>query len=296
MKKFLTLNTHSLVEPEYGKKLELCVKQISEEIPDVIAMQEVSQTADAEILPERALRTIDGRDGYFRPAGSDWEIRANNHAANVAKMLGELGHIYFWTWIPIKLGYGKYDEGIAIFSREPILQVDVCRISKADDYNFWKTRKVIGIQTGADGDWFYSVHMGWWDDEEEPFTDQWKTLKQHVSVRQTENNRIWLMGDFNSPSQVRGQGYDLILSDGWKDSYMMAEQKDSGITVEKIIDGWENRLSDESPKDSANRLRMDHIFCSREVPVVTSEVLFNGRRGPIVSDHYGVMITLEKET
>ena len=44
MKKLLTLNTHSLVEPEYGKKLELCVKQISEEIPDVIAMQELVGT------------------------------------------------------------------------------------------------------------------------------------------------------------------------------------------------------------------------------------------------------------
>ena len=35
-----------------------------------------------------------------------------------SKLLGVFakGICYYWTWLPVKLGYGKYDEGMAIFS------------------------------------------------------------------------------------------------------------------------------------------------------------------------------------
>ncbi|MFR6514258.1 MAG: hypothetical protein ACLUP8_09480 [Ruminococcus sp.] len=46
------------------------------------------------------------------------------------------------------------------------------------------------------------------------------------------------MGDFNSLDNVKGEGYDLICNSGWKDTYVLAEEKDDGITVEEEIDGW----------------------------------------------------------
>ena len=42
--KLITLNTHSLEEPEYERKLELLAQVIIKEQPDVIALQEVNQT------------------------------------------------------------------------------------------------------------------------------------------------------------------------------------------------------------------------------------------------------------
>lgn len=41
---------------------------------------------------------------------------------------------------------------------------------------------------------------------------------------------------------------------------------------------------------------MDHIWCSKNLPVKSSKVLFNGVNGPVVSDHFGVLVeTMEKE-
>ena len=79
-------------------------------------------------------------------------------------------------------------------------------------------------------DWFYTVHMGWWEDEEEPFSDQWERLHEHLAEKFTKE-KIWLMGDFNAPDTVSGQSYACILASGWMDTYQMAQEKDSGITV-----------------------------------------------------------------
>lgn len=48
--KLLTLNTHSLIEPEYEAKREIFVEFIAKEQPDVFALQEVNQTASAPLL------------------------------------------------------------------------------------------------------------------------------------------------------------------------------------------------------------------------------------------------------
>ena len=108
------------------------------------------------------------------------------------------------------------------------------------------------------------------------------------------------MGDFNSLDSIAGQGYDLIRKSGWKDTYLLADKKDRGITVGKVIDGWRERLSgepsegrtEESVVDQAG-MRMDYIWCSHCVPVASSCVICNGEKYPIVSDHYGVMIEVQ---
>ena len=43
--KLLTLNTHSLIEPDYEAKREFFVNFIAAEQPEVFALQEVNQTA-----------------------------------------------------------------------------------------------------------------------------------------------------------------------------------------------------------------------------------------------------------
>lgn len=274
--KLMTLNTHSLVEEHYSEKLETFVQAVSEEQPDIIALQEVNQT-----ITEMPVKIAQG----YIPCAEAITIRQDNHIYHATEMLKSRGICYFWTWLPLKKGYDKYDEGIALMSRSPILETKIVQTSAINDYNNWKTRKILGIRTeAAPEEWFFSVHYGWWDDPDEPFQGQWQRTKDAL----TDHSRMWLMGDFNSPAEVRGEGYDMIRQDGWHDCYLLAKEKDCGITIGKVIDGWKDKTT------STDGMRIDQIWCSEKRRIISSEVIFNGTNRSIVSDHYGVIVNYER--
>lgn len=251
----------------------LCVEK-----PDIVALQEVNQSCSAEVVPTRELV------GYC-PCGEQVIIRQDNHVWQVIKSLREKGIAYEWTWLPLKKGYDKYDEGIALMSLQPIEKTDVLLVSNVDDYENWKTRKILGISTKEyPNEWFYSVHYGWWDDEEEPFGEQWKKTDSHMA----KENTVWLLGDFNNPAQIRNEGYDWIKDSSWWDSFVSAEKKDTGITVGTVIDGWREKMKDTSG------MRIDQIWCNQKTEVKCSKVIFDGKEYPVVSDHYGVLIEVKR--
>ena len=281
--KILTLNTHSLQEENYQQKLEWFVEGILKEMPDIIAMQEVNQTADEELMDLEML------EGQY-PIPGCMKIRRDNHAAQVAYRLRQAGMECYWAWLPIKLGYGKYDEGVAILSLgRKIRCVDKFPISKVNDYRNWRTRAVLGVQVEGLDDWFYTVHMGWWDDDSERFLDQWNMLSSCIATKRCYGT-IWLLGDFNAPDRVLGQSYEHIVACGWVDTYQIAQYKDSGITVPGIIDGWREKMIDKNVEG----MRLDYIWCSRRKEVFSSRVVFNGMKEPVVSDHFGVMIQVKE--
>lgn len=278
--KLLTLNTHSLQEEDYSRKLEQFVAVIAEEQPDILALQEVNQTMDAPF----ASREL--RDG-LTPCPESLPIRMDNHAAQAALRLRKLGFPCSFTWISGKIGYDRYDEGLAFLClNRRIRAVDSFYISGCKDYHNWKTRRVLGIQTEGCKDWFYTVHMGWWQDEEEPFSAQWDRLSSALLPKK-EGTRVWLMGDFNSPAKVRGQGYDLVRESGWQDTYESAVEKDLGMTVEGCIDGWRPYFE---PGENPKGMRIDYIWCSQSTSVTRSRILFDGTKEPRISDHFGVLI------
>lgn len=278
--KLLTLNTHSLQEENYPQKLEQFVEIICQEKPDIIALQEVNQSINAPIAEQKLLK------GYVYSDNNRISIRQDNHAAQVAFRLHECGINCSWTWISAKIGYDIYDEGIAIFCLNgEITATESFFISDCQNYHYWKTRKVLGVQISNCEHWFYTVHMGWWKDEEEPFLAQWKRFQNEL--KKHHNTTIWIMGDFNSPAETKEQGYDTIKNAGWYDTYYIAEQKDNGITVEGSIDGWKDNKHNEQ---NLKGMRMDHIWCNQSVPIKYSHVMFNGTKQPKISDHFGVCI------
>ncbi len=270
----LTLNTHSLIEQNYEEKLVYFVNAIVKYEPDIIALQEVNQTADESSLSDKFLT------GYTQ-CQSAIPLKKDNHAYRVVKLLLEKNINYYWTWLPIKNGYDKYDEGLAILSKKEILETDTVLVSCINDYNNWKTRKILGIYSGDE--WFYSVHLGWWDDKSDPFSDQWSRLSKHL----TGKENVWLMGDFNNCAEIRNEGYDLIKNSGWQDTFEISREKDDGITVGTVIDGWKDKITD------TNGMRIDFIWTNSENRIERTNVIFNGKNEPVISDHYGVMITVK---
>ena len=69
---------------------------------------------------------------------------------------------------------------------------------------------------------------------------------------------------------------------------MLAREKDNGITVERVIDGWKDKIN------GTDGMRIDQIWCNKRTEVALSKVVFNGVNNPVVSDHYGVIIEYER--
>lgn len=302
----LNLNSHTRTYQREALEKKICIlaEYIQKYQLDLIALQECGQTSAAQCW-EKPL------SGSFHSCDSGIVIKEDNAAAILAKRLAQTGIKYYWTWGGVKQGYGKYDEGLAVFSQYPIRETDFFTVSRQAAFDNWKTRKVLGISVQINGQryWFYNAHLGWWHDVEEPLRDQIEILHAHLLEKEQGKKEMYqpvicsckaeyriskeedglshkkpqiiLMGDFNSPSDVVGEGYEKMQALGWKDSWFLAEKKDDGITVPGSIDGWEEKRT--------KGMRIDYIWMRQEQKVISSTVLFSGRREPVISDHFGVM-------
>lgn len=273
--KILTLNAHSLLEDNYLRKLAWFVELVLREEPDLIALQEVNQSISAPFADEDMFEGMIPQKETYVP------LRSDNHAAWIAYLLRRAGMPSSWAWLPVKIGYDRYDEGIALMSfRDSIAKVDILNLSRCCDYRNWRTRKALGVQLKDARDWFYTVHMGWWNDETDPFCRQWHILNESAGKHRAAAP-VWLLGDFNAPAEVRGEGYDQIRNDGWNDAWLMAGRTRGCATVAGKIDGWEN---------GCDGMRIDHIWCSRAMPIRSARVVFDGTHEPRISDHFGILL------
>lgn len=314
-RKLLTLNTHSFMEQESGQKLKMTADMIAEEAVDVAAFQEVNQSMGEELAdPERL-----SHSGFCR-GELEVNIKSDNYGLLLAEELLDRGEKYYWTWAPSHIGYNRFDEGIALFSKFPILEIRTGYVSETEDFTDPHARMVVGIRVrdgGGSKSWYYSVHLSRWIDGVERFDRQWGRLEEMVKEgdadkeNEAERSRVWILGDFNSPAQDLGEGYSFVLrEDKWKDCFVMAGrnratvslqgvQKIQGIerprrteqiqrsggTVRNVIDGWRDTGRQE--------IRIDYIMVNREVPISECKTVFDGVTYPVVSDHYGVMANVE---
>lgn len=254
--KLLTINTHSHIEDNYEEKCDIFIETINRIEPDIMAMQEVNQTKNSKIVY-----------GYK-------DIKEDNHALKIYKKLKN----YHFSWLRIKSGYEIYEEGLAVFSKKPISDMSELLLTNTDDFNNWKKRMAQIVK--IDDLVISNVHMGWWNDLEEPFSDQFEKLNTYLSPI---NDTVFIMGDFNSPANESGTGYDMVLSHGWYDTYTLADKKDSGNTITKKIAGWEN---------DGDSKRIDYIFTNKKLDIKSSKVIFDGNNEKIISDHNGVIIEI----
>ena len=271
--KLLTLNTHSLIEGQGAAQASVLSEAILCERFDVIALQEVNQHRDAAALAASALRR-------FTRCSETIPVREGNFAYEVIRLLERAGAHYHWCYLPVKIGYGRYDEGLAFLCRAPIASVECACLSLRHDYTDWKTRRMLAVRCEGSEDWFLNLHLGWWEDPEEPFVAQWVRLIPHLS----EKERYWLMGDLNNPAEVRGEGYDLLRDSGLFDAFERAQMRIGRGTARAGIDGWHGR---EVP---CEWLRIDQIWSSRDARILECRTLFDGERYPRISDHFGVFV------
>jgi len=252
------------MEKDYENKLQIFVDAIIKHEVDIVALQEIMQPVDG-VASKRAHINC-----------GKIPLKIGNHALNIVNELSKRGVKYNFAWLGFKRSYDKFDEGLAILTPHEITEIKVLTLTPFDDYYNWKTRKAIGVKVF--GQWFYSVHLGWWDSFKEEF--------ERLSAAISGNDLAWLMGDFNSIADERDKGYDFVVSNGWYDTYLLAVSKDGGITASKGIDGWDGENAE---------IRIDYIFSNKRTVIESSLVIFNGKNEQVISDHYGIIITTRKE-
>lgn len=253
--KLLTLNCHSWQEEDTLQKLTELAQTIAEKSYNVVALQEVSKSNEA---------------GHA------------NYAELLVQKLHDLGEKdYTFIWDMSHFGYEIYEEGVAIITKHPVKSHDSFFITDQHDMDNWKTRKIVQAVIDINGEpaSFFSCHLGWWQDEEEPAKKQLDRLLSRAASKEL----TFLMGDFNGDAAVRNENYDYLLAAGFWDTYILASEKDEGYTVKGKIDGWDGNKKD---------LRIDYIFVNKPIEVISSKVIFNGIHKPVVSDHFGVEVVI----
>ena len=141
--KILTLNCHSWQEENQLKKIKYLAKIINENNYDVIAMQEVSQSIDSDIVYEN--------------------IKEDNFALLLNEELKNIGNYsYDFFWDMAHIGYEIYEEGLCLMTKLPICNKKRFTITNNNDVNFWKRRNLVKLNVKYEDKIvsFYSCHMG----------------------------------------------------------------------------------------------------------------------------------------
>lgn len=269
--KFLTLNTHSWMEENAINKMKQLAAFIHEEQIDIVALQEVNQSVTESIV-----------DSPTHFANPDHEvIKSDNFALLLANYLKTQFHeIFTWTWTKNHIGFDRFDEGVALLIKQPINRVFRLPISKSTNPNDFHTRVAVGAEL-ENKMTVISLHASWWispQTKELCFPYEMKQLNQFA---QYHSSPIFLMGDFNNPSHIKNEGYQLITQN-WFDTYSLANHSIGHDTMTGAIAGWQ---------DNKHGQRIDFIFSNQSLPIKEARVVFDGREQPLISDHFGYMIT-----
>lgn len=264
--KAITLNTHSWMEAEPKEKLAQIVDFLATQEADVIALQEVNQLISAkEIIP----------DDYFCPQEKQHPIREDNFAYLIVQALRKRGLNYYWSYSYAHVGYDIYEEGLAILSKEEQTPKEV--VTSNEEYVKHLTRKILIAQTQSAivvcGHYSWAGELG--------FDYEWQKT---IAALENAPLPIILMGDFNNPAGSSEHAQILASPLNLQDTFLQAKERYGEFTVVKKIDGW---------RENNDLLRIDFIFVAKEFHVEQYQVIFDGHRGSVVSDHFGVLAVFE---
>lgn len=270
--KILTLNTHSWIEEAPIEKFELLLDHLFTEDYDVIALQEVNQRLDAPCIKFPTT---------FCQVEHQVSLRADNFAYCLVQRLREKGLSYYFGWQMSHIGYDLFEEGNAILAKKPFIAEAITVSPQVDPHDYRTRVNLVATFVTSSPKKIASCHFSWWETKTKGFAVEW----EHFVQRCVSNSRdLIVCGDFNNPAL--SEGYQQILeSETLRDSYQLAKTKQGEATILKKIDGWEQNTTP---------LRIDYIFVPDKTVVTRYQRVLDGEHSPIVSDHFGIQIELEK--
>lgn len=256
----LTLNLHTYQESNQKSKFDEIIRAINFYNPDFICFQECAQHKNAHF--------IDNSE----------KIRVDNMAHIISNKLNSLNNHYYYYWEWAHYGWNVWEEGLAIFSKYPIIEQEIRYISKSDSKNDAQGSR-IAIFTGVEHPDcnrlnIFCVHLSWLA---AGLIDQIDNLDLFVNSKLCLNNADTIIcGDFNETPT--GEGYKKIINAGYIDTFGEINKRNF----------FEPTLK--------NCGRIDYIFLKNNrcsLKIIDSFIIFNKKNFSMVSDHYGLVTEFE---
>lgn len=275
--RLLTLNVHGRIEEQLEDKMNAIVDFIAKQDVDYIALQEIAQEMDDKLVSDDLLLAsnyIQTTKQYF-----DVPIKESNYAYQLVEKLKQQNLTYYWSFAPTHIGFETYDEGVAILSKHPF-ESEPLHISQTLDYSNYHTRFALVAKDTQRQLLVLSTHHSWW---ENGFEMEWNKIENYI--KDSQYNYFAILGDFNNEASIKGEGYQLMMESDLniQDSFLEADQTIGEFTVEDAIAGWD---------DHHDQKRIDYQFFNPEATIENHEVVFDGKKYPVVSDHYGIYVTI----
>lgn len=245
-------------------RLEMAIRELKTLEPDIVAVQEASESRTHGNVPERLAKAL-GLHVVFEPA--------TEHVFGVRPL----------DWLVV--GVMGFKEGSAILSRFPITASQAFELPRCTKWLEPRILLQATIATPGGPLQVFSTHTGRGDECQMERVGE--VVRNHVGAGPS-----LLMGDFNTPETSKVLG-TLRSEAGFIDAYRIANPETKGPTVWQEI---------ETPESTVSR-RVDFILLlsGREATAsVRSSRVVLDRPGRLPdgtplwpSDHYGVFAELE---
>jgi endonuclease/exonuclease/phosphatase family metal-dependent hydrolase len=250
-------------ETRLEERLEMAIRELKVLDPDIIAVQEASESRTHGNVPERLARAL-GLHVVFEPATE---------------------HIFgLWPFDAIVVGIMGFKEGSAILSRFPITASQVYDLPRCKK---WLEPRIM-LHAEVSTPWgvlqVFSAHTGRGDE------CQLERVGEVVRDRLGAGPSL-LMGDFNTPETSKVLT-TLRNEAGFIDVFRSANPEANGATVWQRITSPESTVSRRvdfvlllNGRDSITSVRSSHIVLDRPGQSADGTTLWP-------SDHYGVFAEL----
>lgn len=224
----MTLNLHTWQQAEPRAKLDRVADFIARRGLSLVALQEVGQHLEGERLPAGAPvpeAPFQSLEDALIPDTLDYPGNAAWYLVQRLKMVHGQTWWFAWTWAHI--GFGEYEEGVAVLSRYPLENSGWQVVSAETDRDSISSRRILWADLTVPG-WgplrFVSAHLGWG-------ADQLPQVQRSLGVLKALPARPTLLaGDFNlEPS---APGYRVLTQEqGWRDQVPAARVQRPGQTT-----------------------------------------------------------------
>ena len=76
-------------------------------------------------------------------------IKIDNFALKVINSLSQQNLNYYWSYLPMHIGYDKFDEGVALLSKYPIENTNIILLSQNDNYRNYNKQSIFSAKKGG---------------------------------------------------------------------------------------------------------------------------------------------------